>query len=58
LKTTPFDPADYLATDTAVATYLSEAMGTGDLALIADALAVVERARAHALRPANLRRDS
>jgi probable addiction module antidote protein len=45
LKTKPFDPADYLTSDTAVATYLSEAMETGDPAFIADALGVVARAR-------------
>lgn len=45
LKTKAFDPADYLTTDTAVATYLSEAMETGDAAFIADALGVVARAR-------------
>ena len=45
LKTKPFDPADYLTSETAVATYLSEAMATGDSAFIADALGVVARAR-------------
>ena len=45
LKTKAFDPADYLTGDTAVATYLSEAMETGDPAFIADALGVVARAR-------------
>ncbi len=45
LKTKPFDPADYLTSDTAVAAYLSEAMETGDPAFIADALGVVARAR-------------
>jgi probable addiction module antidote protein len=44
-KTKPFDPADYLTTDAAVAAYLSEAMQTGDSAFIADALGVVARAR-------------
>jgi probable addiction module antidote protein len=45
LKTKVFDPAEHLTTDIAVATYLSEAMETGDPAFIADALGVVARAR-------------
>jgi probable addiction module antidote protein len=45
IKTKPFDPADYLNSDEAAATYLSEAMETGDAAFIADALGVVARAR-------------
>jgi probable addiction module antidote protein len=45
LKTKAFDPADYLTTETAVVTYLSEAMETGDAAFIADALGVVARTR-------------
>ncbi len=44
-KTKPFDPADYLDSDEAAATYLSEAMETGDPAFIADALGIVARAR-------------
>lgn len=45
LKTKPFDPADYLDSDEAAATYLSEAMETADPAFITDALGVVARAR-------------
>jgi probable addiction module antidote protein len=60
LKTKAFDPADYLTTDTAMATYLSEAMETGDPAFIADALGVV--ARAHGMtrvaREAGVARES
>jgi probable addiction module antidote protein len=60
LKTKPFDPADYLTSDTAVATYLSEAMATGDSAFIADALGVVARARGmtQVARKAGLARES
>lgn len=45
LPTTPFDPADYLESDEAVAEYLTAALETGDAAFIADALGVVTRAR-------------
>jgi probable addiction module antidote protein len=45
LATTKFDPADYLDGPEAVATYLTEALDTGDIAFIADALGVVSRAR-------------
>jgi len=45
LETKVFDPAEYLTTDIAVVTYLSEAMETGDQAFIDDALGVVARAR-------------
>ena len=60
LKTKPFDPADYLTTDTAVATYLSEAMETGDPAFIADALGLIARARGmtRVARDAGLARES
>lgn len=60
MKTKAFDPADYLATDTAVAAYLSEAMETGDAAFIADALGVVARARGmtHVAREAGVARES
>lgn len=45
LKTKPFDPANYLKTDTARATYMNEALETGDPAFIADAVGVLARAR-------------
>lgn len=45
LETTPFDPAEYLDDDEAVADYLSDALETGDPAFIADALGVVARAK-------------
>ncbi|PPU28696.1 addiction module antidote protein [Xanthomonas arboricola] len=43
--TTPFDPAEYLDDDEAMATYLSEALASGDTAHFQDALQVVARAR-------------
>ena len=45
MATTPFDPAEYLDSEVAVATYMSEALATGDAAFVADALGVVARAR-------------
>lgn len=44
-ETTPFDPADYLDDDAAMAGYLTDALETGDPAFIADALGVVARAK-------------
>ncbi|QMV17886.1 putative addiction module antidote protein [Granulicella sp. 5B5] len=44
-KTKPFDPAAYLDSPEAIATYLTEALETGDPAFVADALGVVARAR-------------
>lgn len=41
----PFDPADYLKSDEAMAEYLTAALETEDAALIADALGVVARAK-------------
>lgn len=38
LKTIPFDPADYLADDVAIATYLSEALAAGDAGHFQEAL--------------------
>ena len=40
-----FDPANYLDDDAAVATYVTEALETGDLRFITDALGVAARAR-------------
>jgi len=45
LKTKPFDPAEYLDDDEAIAAYLDEAMATGDPHFIAKSLGVVARAR-------------
>ncbi len=45
IKTTKFDPADYLDSEEARAAYLSEALETDDPAFIADALGVVARAK-------------
>ena len=45
LKTKLFDPAEYLETPTARAAYMTEALESGDPALVADALGVVARAR-------------
>ena len=45
LKTKPFDPAELLATPRAMATYMSDALETGDPAFIADALGVIARAK-------------
>ena len=45
LKTKPFDPAKYLDSPEAVATYMTEALETGDPAFVADALGVIARAR-------------
>lgn len=60
LATRPFDPAAYLDTPEAVATYLSEALETGDSQFIADALGVVARARgmSEVARQAGLSRES
>ena len=43
--TRPFDPAQYLDDDKAIAAYMSEALETGDVSFIADALGVVARAK-------------
>jgi probable addiction module antidote protein len=45
LKTRPFDPANYLDNDEAIAAYMEEAMKTNDPAFIVDALGVCARAR-------------
>jgi probable addiction module antidote protein len=43
IKTTPFDPAEYLNTPEEIAAYLEDAFASGDRAEIADALGVVAR---------------
>jgi probable addiction module antidote protein len=45
MKTKPFDPAEYLDSDEAIAEYMTEALGSGDPSFVADALGVVARAR-------------
>ena len=45
VRTQPFDPAQYLDDDKAIAAYMSEALETGDVSFIADALGVVARAK-------------
>jgi probable addiction module antidote protein len=44
LKTTPWDPAEYLATPESIAAYLEAAFEDGDPALIATALGDIARA--------------
>ena len=44
-KLTPYDPAEDLGSDEAVAVFISEALDTGDVAYIAHALGVVARAK-------------
>ena len=60
VRTTPFDPASYLDTEAAVATYLTEALESNDPGFIADALGVVARARgmSQVARDAGLSRES
>ena len=45
MKTTPFDAADYLETEEDIAAYLTEALATGDTAVVALALGAIARAR-------------
>ncbi|WP_158815541.1 addiction module antidote protein [Methylocapsa sp. S129] len=45
VRTRPFDPAEYLDDDKAIAAYMSEALATGDVSFIADALGIVARAK-------------
>jgi probable addiction module antidote protein len=60
LKTKPFDPAEYLDTPEAMATYMTEALETGDPAFVADALGVIARARgmSEVAREAGVSRES
>jgi probable addiction module antidote protein len=59
-KTKPFDPAEYLDTSEAIATYMTEALESGDPAFVADALGVVARARgmSEVAREAGVSRES
>jgi probable addiction module antidote protein len=43
--TRPFDPAQYLDDDESVAAYMTEALESGDVSFIADALGVIARAK-------------
>ena len=45
VKTTVWDPADYLDTDEGIAAYLEDIFSTGDASLIACAIGDVARAR-------------
>ena len=58
--TKPFDPADYLDDEAALAAYMTEALETDDPAFIADALGVIARARGmtKVARDAGLSRES
>ena len=47
-KVTPFDAADYLTTEKAIAVYPNEAFATGDTAFVLDALGTVARAKGSA----------
>jgi probable addiction module antidote protein len=60
IKTHPFDPAEHLDSDEAIAAYIEEALDIGDPAFIADALGVVARARgmSHIAKEAGLGRES
>lgn len=60
LKTTPFDAAEYLDTEEAIAAFLNEAFETGDAAFISHSLGVVARAvgMSKIARDANLSRES
>jgi len=60
VKTKPFDPAEYLDTPESIATYMTEALETGDPAFVADALGVIARARgmSEVAREAGVSRES
>ncbi len=45
VKSRPFDPANYLKTDTARVLYMNECMKVGDPSHIADAIGVIARSR-------------
>ena len=45
LKTTPFDPAEYLDDDEAIKAYIDDAIATGDAGFIAKCIGDVARAR-------------
>lgn len=60
LKTTAFDPAEYLTTPRALAIYMSEALEAGDPAYVMHALGVIARAKgmAEIARQTGLGRES
>lgn len=60
VKTKPFDPAEYLDNDEAIASYMTDALETGDPAFVADALGVVARTRgmSEVARQASVSRES
>lgn len=60
IETKPFDAAEYLDNDEAVAAYLAEAFESGDVAEIATALGTVARARnmSALAKETNLTRDT
>jgi len=60
LVTTPWDPADHLATEEDRAAYLEAALGEGDPALVAAALGDIARAKgmSQVAREAGLGRES
>ena len=60
LKTTPFDPAEYLDDDEAVAAYIEEALATNDVGFITKAIGDVARARgmAQIAKDSDLSRES
>ena len=60
VKTRPFDPANYLDSDEAMAAYMTEALDSNDPGFIADALGVIARARGmtQVARDAGLSRES
>ena len=60
IKTRPFDPAEFLDSDEAIAEYINAALETGDAAFVADAFGVVARAKGMAsiARDAKLSRES
>ena len=45
VKSSPFDPADHLKTDTARVLYMNECLKDSDPAFIADAIGVIARSR-------------
>jgi probable addiction module antidote protein len=60
VKTRPFDPAEFLKTDEAIAEYLTAALETDDAGFVADALGVVAHAKGMTAiaETAGLRRES
>lgn len=60
VKTKVFDPAEYLENDEAIASYMTDALETGDPSFVADALGVVARARgmSDVARQASVSRES